>query len=80
MKTVSLMEGHTDQTVHIAKGRLNLGAGEFETAFVVTDMNPAQAKALGLERLDGLLGMHDLEQFRSFKLDFQSKTLELEER
>ena len=78
MSAANIIEAHTLQTVHIARGTLNFGSGDFDTAFVVTDLNPAQSAALGIDHLDGVLGMHDLCAFKSLKIDFRHKVLELE--
>jgi len=79
MPAVSIVEGHTSQTLHIAKGSLNLGSGDVDTAFVVTDLNPTQTAALGVKKLDGLLGMRDLSAFKSVQIDFKHKVVELED-
>lgn len=78
MQTASIEEGHTTQTIHIAHGTLNFGKGERDTAFVVTDLNPNQASAIGVKQLDGIIGMQDLAQFKTVHLDFKHRTLTLE--
>jgi len=75
MATVT--EGHQQVNVAVARLDVKLGEARIDSAVVVlTDLSPAQAARYG--KFDGLLGQNVLSQFKSVRIDYQNKVIELE--
>ena len=75
--TATVTEGHQQVSVGVARLDLRLGKAQFDSSVVVlTDLQGAQQTGYG--KFDGLLGENILSQFKSVRLDYQNKAIELE--
>lgn len=76
IQTATVTEGHQQVSVGVARLDIQIGKAHFNAAVVLTDLNAAQKARYG--KFDGLLGQSILGQFKSVRLDYQNRVIELE--
>jgi hypothetical protein len=73
----TVTEGHQQVNVAVARLDVKLGDARIDCVVVVlADLNPAQTARYG--KFDGLLSQNILSQFKSVRIDYQNKVIELE--
>jgi aspartyl protease len=72
----TVWEGHSQVAVSVAQLEVCIGRAHFNSAVVITDLAQGQRARYG--NFDGLLGQDILGQFKSVRLDYQNKVVEME--